>query len=148
MSNFDLSNPTYSIRPIETYNFATPIYELTNYHTNGFYIQDLIKYKKIQLLLSLRKEFYTFPENASAGIANGKKTQNALLPKVGLTYSIIDNINVYGTYATGFENQNAATLGSATTGAPFDPMESNLYEIGSKGEFFNKSFLLEQQFTR
>lgn len=142
VSNFDLSNPTYSIRPIETYNFATPIYELTNYHTNGFYIQDLIKYKKIQLLLSLRKEFYTFPENASAGIANGKKTQNALLPKVGLTYSIIDNINVYGTYATGFENQNAATLGSATTGGPFDPMESNLYEIGSKGEFFNKKLFI------
>ena len=142
VSNFDLSNPVYSIRNIETYNYGTPGYEFTNYHTNGFYIQDLIKYKKIQLLLSLRKEFYTFPENASAGITNGKKTQNALLPKVGLTYSITDNINAYGTYATGFENQNAATLGSATTGGPFDPMKSNLYEIGSKGEFFNKKLFI------
>jgi iron complex outermembrane receptor protein len=142
VSNFDLSNPVYSIRNIETYNYGAPGYEFTNYNTNGFYIQDLIKYKKIQLLLSLRKEFYTFPENASAGIANGKKTQNALLPKVGLTYSITDNINAYGTYATGFENQNAATLGSATTGGPFDPMKSNLYEIGSKGEFFNKKLFI------
>ncbi|MFB9080286.1 TonB-dependent siderophore receptor [Flavobacterium procerum] len=138
VSNFDLSNPTYAIRPIETYVFTSTTNDITKYYTNGFYVQDLIKYKKIQLLLSLRQEFYTFPENASAGITDGKKTEKALLPKIGLTYSIADNINVYGTYATGFEAQNATNVGNVNAGGPFDPMTSNLLEIGSKGEFFNK----------
>ncbi|MCP2028514.1 iron complex outermembrane receptor protein [Flavobacterium sp. HSC-32F16] len=138
VSNFDLLNPTYLIRPIETYVFTSSANEISKYYTNGFYVQDLIKYKKIQLLLSLRQEFYTFPENASAGITDGKKTEKALLPKVGLTYSIADNINVYGTYATGFEAQNASIFGNANSGGPFDPMTSNLLEAGSKGEFFNK----------
>lgn len=140
--NFDLLNPTYFIRPIETYNFTEGTNEITEYYTNGFYIQDLIKYKRIQLLLSLRQEFYTFPENASSGITDGKKTEKALLPKVGLTYSITDNINAYGTYATGFENQNAATVGNANAGGPFDPMTSNLFELGSKGEFFNNRLFI------
>lgn len=138
VSNFDLSNPTYFIRPVETYNFTSTTNEISKYYTNGFYVQDLIKYKKIQLLLSLRQEFYTFPENASAGITDGKKSEKALLPKVGLTYSITDNINAYGTYATGFEAQDVSIVGNANIGGPFDPMTSNLYEIGSKGEFFNK----------
>lgn len=140
--NFDLLNPTYFIRPIETYNFTEGTNEITEYYTNGFYIQDLIKYKRVQLLLSLRQEFYTFPENASSGITDGKKTEKALLPKVGLTYSITDNINAYGTYATGFENQNAATVGNINAGGPFDPMTSNLFEIGSKGEFFNNRLFI------
>lgn len=138
VSNFDLSNPTYFIRPIETYDFTSTTNDISKYYTNGFYVQDLIKYKKIQLLLSLRQEFYTFPENASAGITDGKKSEKALLPKVGLTYSVADNINVYGTYATGFEAQDASIFGNVNAGGPFDPMTSNLYEIGSKGEFFNK----------
>lgn len=138
VSNFDLAAPTYFIRPIETYNFTSTTNEITNYYTNGLYVQDLIKYKKIQLLLSLRQEFYTFPENASAGITDGKKSEKALLPKVGLTYSVADNINVYGTFATGFEAQNASVVGNINSGGPFDPMTSNLYEVGSKGEFFNK----------
>lgn len=140
--NFDLSNPTYFIRPIETYNFTEGTNEITKYYTNGLYVQDLIKYKRLQLLLSLRQEFYTFPENASAGITDGKKTEKALLPKVGLTYSITDNINVYGTYATGFEAQNAATVGNVNAGGPFDPMTSNLFEVGSKGEFFNRKLFI------
>lgn len=142
VSNFDLSNPTYFIRPIETYDFTSTTNDISKYYTNGFYVQDLIRYKRLQLLLSLRQEFYTFPENVSAGITDGKKTEKALLPKVGLTYSITDNINAYGTYATGFENQNAATVGNINAGGPFDPMTSNLLEIGSKGEFFNKKLFI------
>lgn len=138
VSNFDLLKPTYLIRPIQTYKFTASENEISEYYTNGFYVQDLIKYKKIQLLLSLRQEFYTFPENKAAGITDGKKSEKALLPKVGLTYSVADNINVYGTYATGFEAQDASIFGSANSGGPFDPMTSNLYEVGSKGEFFNK----------
>ncbi|GGF06904.1 TonB-dependent siderophore receptor [Flavobacterium limi] len=142
VKNFDLLNPTYFIRDIDKYNYNEPTSQLTNYYTNGIYLQDLIKYKRLQLLLSLRQEFYTFPENASAGITNGKKSEKALLPKVGLTYSITDNINAYATFATGFEAQNASTVGNSNAGGPFDPMTSNLFEVGSKGEFFNRKLFI------
>ncbi|HET6226787.1 MAG TPA: TonB-dependent siderophore receptor [Bacteroidia bacterium] len=144
--NFSLRNPNYSIRPVSSYTFdpANIFTYGLKYTTQGIYLQDLIKYKRFQLLLSLRQEYHHFPQVSFTQAASNVPTaqqQNALLPRVGLTYGVTKNINVYATYATGFEPQSAGTLVNPVSGGPFDPLTSELIEAGSKGEFFQKRLL-------
>ena len=144
--NMSLTNPNYSLRPVNNYTFdAVNIFTYgIKYRTQGVYLQDLIKYKRFQFLLSLRQEFHHFPKvsfTQAASNVPSDQQQNALLPRVGLTYGITSNINVYATYATGFEPQAAGTLVNPISGGPFDPLTSELIEAGSKGEFFRKRLL-------
>lgn len=67
--------------------------------------------------------------------------KSVLLPRAGLTYSVTENINVYGTYLEGFQPQsNTVTLmpntGSLKAGSQFDPLTSDLEEFGVKAAFF------------
>lgn len=143
VGNFSLVRPNYSIRPVETYTYRAE--NIANYggdyYTNGLYVQDLIKYKRLQLLLSLRQEFYTYPKSndlSVQGTLAEKQSEKALLPRIGVTYGITDNINVYATYNTGFEAQDSYSISAPGAGGPFDPLTSFLYEAGAKGEFFKK----------
>ncbi|MFZ0599295.1 MAG: TonB-dependent receptor, partial [Flavobacterium sp.] len=73
-----------------------------------------------------------------------KVKKTALLPRVGITYAINNEINVYTTYLEGYQPQsNTVTLmpqtGSLPAGSLFDPLESNLKEVGIKSTFFNNS---------
>ena len=49
VGNFSLIRPNYSIRPVETYTYKPE--NINNYggdyYTNGLYVQDLIKYKRL-----------------------------------------------------------------------------------------------------
>lgn len=136
--HFDLTNPDYSISEISQYFNVSSSQPVTKYFVNGFYIQDQIKMGKFQALLGLRQEFYT-------DILNYKKTdskeveQRALIPRVGLVYSPIEQISLYGTYTEGYQPQGAGTIGSPEIfGGPFDPLISNMIEGGAKSEFFGK----------
>jgi iron complex outermembrane receptor protein len=67
-----------------------------------------------------------------------------LLPRVGITYAVTNEINVYTTYLEGYQPQsNTVTLmpqtGSLPAGSLFDPLKSNLKEVGIKSTFFNNS---------
>ena len=143
VANFSLKNPEYFNRPISSYIYqkSNGWTESSESATHGIYIQDVIKFSRFQLLLSLRQEFYKIPaSNFTYDPALEQKTQkqNALLPRVGITYALTRDINVYGTYSTGFEPQYSGYLASPSYGGPFDPLTSELLEAGSKGEFFNK----------
>ncbi|MEO1449737.1 MAG: TonB-dependent receptor, partial [Bacteroidota bacterium] len=69
----------------------------------------------------------------------------AFIPRIGLTYELTKNISAYATYLEGFQPQtNTVTLSPAAEGhfwaaspGNFDPLESDLKEIGFKGSFFN-----------
>lgn len=141
--NFSLVHPNYMIQPVASYTFD-PVNVFSygiKYSTQGVYLQDLIKYKRLQVLLGLRQEFYYFPKTYFSSPPHNVPTaqhQNALLPRIGLMYGITGNINVYSTYATGFEPQSSGTLVNPISGGPFDPMTSELIEAGAKGEFFQK----------
>lgn len=143
VADFSLIRPNYTLRAVERYTFQPG--NISNYgfdyNTQGIYIQDLIKYKRFQFLLSLRQEYYTYPKSKDLsviGTLENKQQQNALLPKIGVTYGITDNINIYGTYTTGFEAQDSYTITQPGAGGPFDPLTSSLIEAGAKGEFFRK----------
>lgn len=143
---YDLSNPNNIIRNTQAYpltTFAIPTQLLT---THGAYIQNVTKIGKMTLLLSLRREW--FKDDYRYDSPDGKVYENnALIPRVGLSYELVKNFNVYGTYLEGFQPQaNTALLmpitasnffWSADSPSEYDPLESNLIEFGAKAKLFN-----------
>lgn len=124
VTNSSLVRPLYQIQPVENYKYRPE--NINNYgaryHTNGIYIQDLIKLKRLQFLLSLRQEFYVYPktdDTSVQGLLVERETQKALLPRIGVTYGITDNISIYGTYNTGFEAQDSYSISAPGAGGPF-----------------------------
>lgn len=142
--HFDLANPSNGIRVTKDYvfgQFAIPS-NLTT--THGVYLQNQFKIGKLSALLNLRYEWFNDIFNYEG--AEQEFNDAAFIPRIGLTYEITNNLSAYATYLTGFQPQtNTVTLSPATEGhfwsaspGNFDPLESDLKEIGFKGEFFNK----------
>lgn len=141
VNHFDLNNPSNITKNTNEYvlNVRT-VLPAASTTFNAIYVQEQLQWKKFILLLSLRNEWFNDITNyKSASEITVKKT--ALLPRVGLTYAITKNINVYGTYLRGFQPQsNTVNLmpnsGSLKAGAQFEPLKSDLKEIGAKADFF------------
>jgi iron complex outermembrane receptor protein len=141
---FNLNNPTYTITSADDYtlNVRTALPSaLTT--TNAIYIQDQIQWEKFTFLLGLRNEWFEDITNYESNNELRVK-KSALLPRVGVTYAVNNEINVYTTYIEGYQPQsNTVTLmpqtGSLPAGSLFDPLESNLKEVGLKATFFNNS---------
>ena len=142
---FDLSNPQYTIRNINDYTLnsrtAVPAALTT---TNAIYIQEQLRFNKFIVLLGLRNEWFKdITNNESPGELSF--TNVKLLPRIGITYEITKNINVYVTYLEGFQPQsNTVTLMPNTgsffqtskSAALFKPLISDLKEVGAKANFF------------
>lgn len=106
------------------------------YYLNAGYVQDQLRFKRLQLLLGVRYEYYTDFSNYAA--TNEVKTHSsAWLPRLGLIYSVLNNVNVYASYVTGYNPQSAATLANPNAGGPFKPLESEMKEVGVKGNFLD-----------
>ncbi|AWK05542.1 TonB-dependent siderophore receptor [Flavobacterium crocinum] len=141
---FDLNNPSYALRNTQDYvlNVRTALPSaLTT--TNAIYIQDQIQWNKFIFLLGLRNEWF---EDITNYETNNELTvkKTALLPRIGITYTVNDAINVYTTYLEGYQPQsNTVTLmpqtGSLPGGSLFKPLESDLKEFGVKAVFLNNS---------
>ncbi|KFF04320.1 TonB-dependent siderophore receptor [Flavobacterium reichenbachii] len=142
---FNLNNPSYAMRNSEDYvlNVRTALPSaLTT--TNAIYIQDQIQWEKFTFLLGLRNEWF---EDITNYKTNNELTvkKSALLPRIGVTYAVNQSINVYTTYLEGYQPQsNTTTLmpqtGSLPAGSLFEPLESDLKEIGVKATFFDNTF--------
>jgi iron complex outermembrane receptor protein len=142
--HFNLHNPSNTIRNGNEYvlnvRTALPAALTTN---NALYIQEQLQWKRFTLLLSLRQEFFKDITNYST--ANELSfTNKAFLPRLGLTYAVTKHMNVYATYLEGFQPQsNTVSLmpntgsfsGTAKSAALFDPLISDLKEVGIKGSF-------------
>ena len=148
---FNLNNPSYKITSADDYtlNVRTALPSaLTT--TNAIYIQDQIQWQRITFLLGLRQEWF---EDITNYESNNELTvkKSALLPRVGITYAINKAINVYTTYLEGYQPQsNTVTLmpqtGSLPAGSLFDPLESNLKEVGLKAVFLNNTMSFNAAF--
>lgn len=141
VNHFDLENPSYTIRNVSDYtmNVRTAVPSaLTT--TNAVYVQEQLTWNRFILLLSVRQEWFKDITNYKAP-NEFSFTNNKLLPRVGLTYAVTKNINVYGTYLEGFQPQsNTVTLMPNTgsffwttnSAAQFKPLISDLKEFGVK----------------
>ena len=149
VNHFDLNNPSYTIRNISDYNLNSRLAipsALTT--TNALYIQEQIRWNKFIVLLSLRQEWFEDITNYKAP----KElifTNNKLLPRIGITYTVTNHINVYGTYLEGYQPQsNTVTLLPNTgnyfwteqSASRFKPLVSDLKEFGAKTDFWNGRF--------
>jgi iron complex outermembrane receptor protein len=147
VNHFDLNNPVYTIRNIDDYAINSRIAippALTTSH--AVYIQEQLQVKRFTLLLSLRSEWFEDITNYKSKKETGFKN-NRLLPRVGLTYAVNKNFNLYAVYLEGYQPQsNTVTLLPSTgnyfwtdiSAAQFKPLISDLKEIGVKGELLNR----------
>ena len=134
--HFNLENPNYALAYPNDYVLRSAGYDATKYHTTGYYLQDQITLNKLQVLLGLR--FNNYYDYEGYNTAQEEKTkQNKFIPRLGMVYSITDNLNAYGTYTESFEPQRVSNL-APDVGGPFDPLQGKMIEFGLKGEFFKK----------
>ncbi len=140
VGTFSLRNPTYSRRPIWNYELSENPLGQWDAVTRSYagYVQDLLEWDPFKLLISLRQEWYSQkPVNESYPEA----VTPAFIPRVGLTYAAIDDINLYATYATGFQPAEG-WLQNPQYGGPFEtPETSEMAEAGIKSEWLNKRLL-------
>ncbi|MDO6516709.1 TonB-dependent receptor [Zobellia uliginosa] len=151
VAHFNLENPDYAIKITEDYTFnsrfAIPPALTTS---NAVYIQEQLKWKRISLILGLRHEWFEDITNYNTN-KELSFTNNKLIPRIGLTYEVNDNVNVYGTYLEGFQPQSNTVSLLPSTGqffwadesaSQFDPLLSDLTEFGIKADLFKKRIKL------
>ncbi|MGK9127465.1 TonB-dependent receptor [Olivibacter sp. SA151] len=141
----DLNNPIYELRNTANY-IRLPLapffvdYLNSSYRTTGIYIQNQINAgKRLKLLMGLRYEM--FNDSRPFDVAIEKIRQNAWLPRFGLTYSILDQVNYFASYSQGFIPvnpqfvRNPENYGRET---PFKKENSFQIENGIKGSLLNR----------
>ncbi len=113
--------------------------------THAAYIQHLLTWKKFKLLAGLRQEWFQDITNYKKAQESSFKNQK-LLYRVGLTYSITESTNIYGTYLTGYQPQSntislmpqTANFTGAISASLYKPLLSDLKELGVKTKFLKK----------
>lgn len=149
---FDLNNPTYTTHDLTSYvwreNVAYPF--LSPYKTTGKYIQDQMTIAdKLKVIVGLRHEHY-----ASETVEGQKRfhaTQNAWLPRAGLTYELNKQINYFASYSQGFVPVGASFIQNYQDyGAdrPFVPERSFQLETGFKTGFFKDQLQMDLSLFR
>jgi iron complex outermembrane receptor protein len=138
VAHFDLTSPTSNgIRDMSKYIYSTRSFNQFLQQSHGVYFQNQSDIGALKVLLGLRQEYFTDYINYNSP-AEEKVDQQALLPRVGLVYTINPTINFYGTWVQGYQPQSAAGIINPEAGGPFDPLTSEMFEIGTKTEWFNK----------
>jgi iron complex outermembrane receptor protein len=151
VNHFNLSNPSYTIRNVDDYilNSRTAIPSAMT-STNAVYIQEQVKIGKWSALLSLRNEWFEDITNYKAP-GEASFDNSALIPRIGMTYEVVRQVNVYATYLQGYQPQSntvslmpstGAFFWSAQSAARFKPLISDLKEVGAKGEFFEGRIMM------
>lgn len=143
---FDLNNPSNIIRNVNSYQkgaFAIPAQLLT---THSAYIQNVTQFRGFTVLFSLRKEW--FKDEYNYDTKNEVVYNNeAVIPRLGVSYEINKNLNVYTTYLEGFQ-PHVNTIGlmpvvannffwDVDSPSKYAPLESSLIEYGIKARLFN-----------
>ena len=99
-----------------------------SYYTQGLYFQDQITYKKWDVLLGIRREFYS---TGTDDDDTARTVENVWLPRLGVVYGINPSLHVYGVYSRGFDPYEISNT-LAVYNEPFKPVNSELFELGLK----------------
>ncbi|WP_255424458.1 TonB-dependent siderophore receptor [Apibacter sp. HY039] len=115
----------------------------------AIYIQEQLRWKRVIVIAGIRQDW--FEDKTNYDEKNEKSFKNnKLLPRLGITLILSDNINIYSTYLEGYQPQsNTASLLPSTgnynwsteSAARFKPLISDLKEAGIKTNFFNNKLV-------
>jgi len=143
---FDLSPgaENYQSTDLYTMNVKSALPSaLTTSH--AVYLQHLLTWKRFKILSGIRQEWFrdvtNYKKSDETSFDNAK-----LLYRLGVTYSITEQINLYGTYLTGYQPQsntvtlmpNTGSFSGSNSAARFKPLTSDLKELGLKAQVFGK----------
>ena len=134
---FDLNTTVGNqYQDVTKYIYESKAVRPSDQYTNGIYLQEQLTWHRLQLLLGARIEWFTDVVQDAKG-AKSYTHQHAFTPRVGLVYGITPSTNVYATWIRGFEPQAVSVQSDPTSGGPFDPVQSELWELGAKGDYLN-----------
>lgn len=137
VAHFDLTSPTSNgMRDMSKYVYTQRTFNQFLQESHGVYIQNQSEIGSLKVLLGLRQEYFTDYLNYNSS-SEEVVDQQALLPRIGLVYSLHPTTNLYGTWVQGYQPQIAAAFINPEAGGPFDPLTSEMLEFGTKSELFN-----------
>ncbi len=131
VGTFDLLNPQYNQLPPNSYTVSSggkTDVDVESYYTQGLYFQDQITYKKWDILLGIRREFYS---TGADDDDTARTVENVWLPRLGVVFGINPALHVYGVYSRGFDPYEISNT-LAVFNEPFKPVNSELFELGLK----------------
>ncbi|WP_433766227.1 TonB-dependent siderophore receptor [Pseudomonas putida] len=126
----DIFDPVYGQpRPALT---RTPTNDQENLKTYAAFIQDQVALtERLKLLAGARFERFEHDyETFVAGGRNWQASDNAVTPRVGVTYDLTETVAVYADTARSFK----PNTGASREGGGFDPEKGKSWELGIKWE--------------
>lgn len=135
----DIFNPVYGQpRPALT---RTPTHDKENLKTYAAFVQDQVALTdRLRLLGSAR--FERFEHDYGTYVPGGKSweaSDNAVTPRVGLSYDLTDTVAVYADTARSFK----PNTGASRQGGGFEPEKGKSYEIGVKWEALDRQLSVD-----
>lgn len=125
----DLRNPVYGNLPDNVPTDPFPLRTIGS-KTYGFYINDYVDLTdRLSLLLGLRYDGVSLNGDTELEAAN------AFSPQAAVNYKLSNNASVFVSYSQAFEPNFVADPEQGVT-EPFDPEDSEQFELGVKSEFF------------
>lgn len=135
----DIYNPVYGqARPALT---RTPTHDKENLKTWAAFVQDQVSLtERLKLLVGARFERFEHDyESYVTGVRPWEKSENAVTPRLGLTYDLTEDLALYASASRSFK----PNTGAARLGGGFDPEEGKAYELGAKWQVLDKQLSVE-----
>lgn len=135
----DIFNPVYGKpRPALT---STPTHDTENLKTYSAFVQDQVALtERLKVLAGARFERFEHEyQSYVTGVKPWNASDNAVTPRVGVTYDLTDTVAVYADAARSFKPNTGASL----QGGGFEPEKGKSYEMGIKWEGFDRQLSVD-----
>lgn len=134
----DLFDPQYGLSGAGDYNLGPIPYRSTRTRSNleAVYAQDQVEIgDRWHVLAGVRWDQFEDENRVARSAVEG----DDLTWRLGTTFELNDAVNLYASTATGFVPQ-AASSQNPLAGGPFDPQQSEQWELGAKTELADGRF--------
>lgn len=138
-----LQNPVYGRIDLAAYNVALEADAANGANLSfsddiqaGLFLQDQIKLNDLfEAVLGIRYAMFDTAKGGAMNVVTDEFDDNHLTARGGLIFRPTENISTYASYSESFLPQNGAN--QEATNGPFEPVESESYEIGIKGDLLD-----------
>ncbi|GAA6624140.1 TonB-dependent siderophore receptor [Scytonema sp. NUACC26] len=129
--------PVYNLIPRPGLSLLTNVVRDNNSSANtlGIFLQDQIAFAdNFKLLLGGRFDLVDQESTNNLNDTTTSQYDEAFTPRIGIVYQPIEPISLYASYSQSF----VPNSGIRVDGSILEPTRGTQYEVGIKGEFFNR----------